>query len=303
MTRKLKAFVCEYCGKDYQRRELQSKFCSQKCKGLGSSLDAYKRRIEQEESRIPRADNLPEFHQNDLLVFSDPHSPRHCAKWLNYMCDVANQLGIRDGCCVGDLWDWTELTDFLRFAPRITPMESLKSGVEVAMAIAGQLKGTLYILAANHDIRPIKAFTKGKIDDPAEFYLEMIHKFLSSDKVDFKLHTNAMLRPTNGLTPYLLCHPDTYSQVSPQVERRLASKYHCHVLGAHGHQYAVGLDRSGKFFCVQLGHASQEEKHEYLHEKITTHPRWMRGFVIIKDGLLYPPFMDHPQWKNICAKS
>jgi len=83
---------------------------------------------------------------------------------------------------------------------------------------------------------------------------------------------------------YLIMHPKSYSQISGAVGKRMAEKYHMHLLHAHGHFSMLAWDRSGKYLCVDLGGLFDTNKIEYTSIKTTTHPCWNNSFGMIRNG-------------------
>ncbi len=292
--RKLRTFKCEICKKIFERRTAEAIVCSNReCQHEWQRRGVNKALLEESYRCVP-CEKIPELVLEDVLVFCDPHCPRQHTKWMMYMLDEAEREGIKRAVCIGDLWDWDELSHYTRFSEGMKPMETLLSGVSVCNAIVKRMD-RLDVVMTNHDIRPMRRLADAGFVAPFEFMHKVIERFIDNDKVKYHLHTNLIIHTSQG--QYWCVHPDSYSRIVPQVERRLAEKKHCHVIGSHGHLFGVGLDISAKFLTTQIGCCIDESKVEYKNEKVTTHPEWTRGFAIIKGGKI-KPYLDHPAWRN-----
>ena len=114
---------------------------------------------------------------------------------------------------------------------------------------------------------------------------------LKPGQLTFSAHEHTRVETPCGV--YRISHPQNYSRNPPAVEKRLAEKYHCHVIGTHGHMVASAFDISGDFLCYQVGGMFDARKIDYKVMRETTHPEWTNGFGILADGLFYH-YVKHP---------
>lgn len=293
--RKLRTFKCEICKKIFERRTAEAIVCSNReCQHEWQRREA-KRIITEESYRAPELTKQPHLYGNDFLVFSDAHCPRHNADYMNHMIDTAVKEGIRKAICVGDLWDFDELSSWIRFNKGISTTESILSGSNVANALASCFD-EFHITIGNHDVRLLRSLKEGRLEDPYEFMIATINKYLDNPKVKLHEHTNMFLHTCTGL--WILVHPGEYrKRTAPNVEVELCSKYHAHTIGTHGHLAAMKYSICGRYLACQIGAMCEQKKIEYCQEKITTHPMWQNAFAIIKDGQLKLD-IKHRAWRN-----
>ena len=145
-----------------------------------------------------------------------------------------------------------------------------------------------YLIQGNHETR-VGRMTDGKIQ------ARHIYQLFGGDIWEKKFRYSQFDKMRIG-DKWLLVHPNSYSQVSPAVARRLAEKYHRHVINSHGHLVGMSYDRSGEFLAVDLGGMFDVRKIEYINMKTTTHPVWANGFCMIRNGHFWH-FTDTTDWR------
>ena len=82
---------------------------------------------------------------------------------------------------------------------------------------------------------------------------------------------------------WLICHPKNYSPVKNRIAYRLAGKYECNVISAHGHFCGMVVSESGKYICIDSGGLFDPNKILYA-QNTTTYPVWNQGFAMVVGG-------------------
>jgi hypothetical protein len=82
---------------------------------------------------------------------------------------------------------------------------------------------------------------------------------------------------------YKIAHPKPFGKTAAT---EMASKYLCHYIMGHSHDWSVRKDRSGTFWAIQMGHCADEKKFAYESQRDRTYWAHSHGAVIIRDG--YP---------------
>ena len=89
-------------------------------------------------------------------------------------------------------------------------------------------------------------------------------------------------------------HPTEYSRVPLSKPRFLGHKLKDkHIIMAHQHANAVGLDESGKYALCDLPALCDPEKLAYVQMTDSTKPIMKRGFAMLRNGTLHV-FSDQP---------
>ena len=238
--------------------------------------------VETEGVKFYESDTLPD---DNYMVSCDYHCPYHSEPFVNRLLGMADKFGITKHIIVGDLFDM----DFAKFwaSDDKMDMEGEKKHTDPVLAALSYFDLN-YLVHGNHENR--------------------INR-LADSKIQFKhlmtLYGNTKWAESFRYTPYdkvfigdewMLVHPHSYSQISPQVARRLAEKYRRHIINTHGHLVGSGTDRSGTNMAVDLGGMFERRKISYINKKTTSHPVWGNGFGMLRDGKFWT-FDQFTDWK------
>jgi hypothetical protein len=213
------------------------------------------------------------------IVAGDVHIPFYDADLFSKMLDVAQERGIDTFICPGDFWDCDNYSTWVNQKEGMVPFkETFRGEVEEVKMVLQILVDTfdhIYFTQGNHEFRWI-AQNGGKMDIRMLFNLTGITEGYEVTSDDF-------LILTNGGMEWRLCHPQSFRQAPLSVVRDLAAKYQMNVIGAHGHQFTQGMDRSGKFICLDGGGLFDPDALGYLR-RTSTHPKACSGFYVLEDG-------------------
>jgi hypothetical protein len=226
---------------------------------------------------------------DDYMVSCDQHSPYHSELWMNRLLMIAEKFKVRKHIIAGDFYDMNAVSKFLTEEPKDIDKEVKETDPAFKMV---DYFDKNYFIQGNHE-RRIGSFTEGTLR------ARHMYKVFGMDKYDNKIVYSEYDKIAIE-DKYLIMHPKSYSQVSTAVGKRMAEKYHMHILNAHGHFSGVTFDRSGKYLCVDLGGLFDTHKVEYTSIKTTTHPCWNNGFGMIRNGkfTLFHQETDWAYWLN-----
>jgi len=133
-----------------------------------------------------------------------------------------------------------------------------------------------HIILGNHDARYARTFTQAGTEIQE---LKTILKL--PEKCEMSSFYFGFL--TSNGEVFQIEHPTNSTKFSA---RRLAGKYQKHVLMGHNHQYVDTFDPSGKYWAIEMGCCSDENKMPYSALRHSAVDQHALGAVIVRDG--YP---------------
>jgi predicted phosphodiesterase len=208
------------------------------------------------------------------IVIGDSEIPDHDREVFAMAAEMAHRLNIDTLIINGDFIDgdafskWSKITNSgQRFS---TEIEIARNTVKEFL----KYFSNIYIVSGNHDRRLAQA-TNGQV------WLGMFLDDISG--VNVSEYSFLTMETPNG--EWLICHPKQYSRIPLSTARELAAIKMSHILTAHNHHLSHGHDRSGKFWLVDGGCCRDSKKTAYKTINVTTHPEWIPGFVVLKDGV------------------
>jgi hypothetical protein len=229
-----------------------------------------------------------EFESDACIVAPDWHIPFYHTGYVSWLLDMADDYGIHDIAIPGDFID----ADAYSRWPKDMFRESWQSEIEQAgmmLTILSDHFDRIFISKGNHENRFM-------LLQPGCQNMELMFRQCGKwplEKVVLSDDT-AMTMNKHSDNPWMFCHPKQFRQTPLSVARDLAAKYHRHIVSAHGHFFGQGLDRSGRFYCLDGGGLFDPYALAYLRQ-VTTTPWVMNGFYIIeRDG--YIPFSLGNEW-------
>jgi len=216
----------------------------------------------------------------DYAICCDGHAPFHSELWYNRLIMMSEKFGIKKVVYIGDAFDFSFAKHWL--SDDNYTLEKEGDLCSSAIKSLGYFD-KIYLCRGNHEYR-VNRLTDGKI--VSEIIVKSLGGESWGDKLEYSSYDKMFIGEFQGLeTPgYMLVHPKSYSQISPAVARRLAEKYHRHIINTHGHLVGYSTDRSGRFQCVDLGGLFDVNKVEYIQKHTTSHPVWQNGFGMILSG-------------------
>ncbi|HOL83565.1 MAG TPA: metallophosphoesterase [Caldisericia bacterium] len=204
-----------------------------------------------------------------VLVFSDVHLPFTDFNFTEKMFDIAlNKFKCSDCIIAGDLFDEGIFSDYLHYEKILWQEEKEITKKFLSFIVENFEK--VYILCGNHDNRILRKLEFN------ETYSEIFKTIYYASNLYITDYPFIIVNKD-----WYVVHPGSYSQISGQVAKKLATKYSKNIISTHGHFTSLGFDISGKFYAIDIGGLVDMNKVEYLHHNITTHPRWIKGFVIL----------------------
>lgn len=221
---------------------------------------------------------------NNIIVASDFHIPFHNPSLLENMYDVAIDYGVEDVAVPGDFWDCDNFSIFDDNASLgVTFKKEQKHVAGVLEDITNSFK-RVYFCKGNHEDRWVK-INSGQMDMKDLFATTLITEGYEVTSDDH------MILMQNG-EKWLLCHPKNFRTTPLSVAKDLAAKKLCHIWVGHGHQFAQGWDRSGRFRVVDGGGIFDPHSLAY-HRRTTCHPEMRSGFYLLQDNIPHPYEPDH----------
>jgi len=234
----------------------------------------------------------PTLPDGDYMVSCDYHAPYHSEVWINRFLRIADKFGIKKNIIVGDLFDmdfakWALFKQSKEEGEKDSTLDKEKAQVEPVIKALDYFDKNEAI-TGNHEFR-IDRLTSGTVQG------RHIMKLFWGDEFAQKINVSSYDKLWIG-DKWLVVHPQSYSQIGGSVAIRLAEKFQCHVMNAHGHFIALRYNRSGRYMGIDLGGMFDVRKVEYVNKKTTTHPFWNNGFAALVDGHFWH-FHGATDWK------
>jgi hypothetical protein len=216
--------------------------------------------------------------EGDALIIGDPHIPAHDADFINRCYNVGAAWGIRQLLWAGDFYNLDGLSPFWDEVEPPTPEQERKAGFEIFDRAAERF-GQQFWCMGNHDARHIKTL------------LAIGYKFPTAIRMLCPEYVEA--------SPYHFCdllsagrkwrvmHPKNASVNPGSVGEKMAAKFRCNVVIAHGHTVGYRRDRSNAYAIIDSGGAFHLDKLAYVSMEPSTRPAMNQGAVIIHQGIGY----------------
>lgn len=271
----LKKRVCDNCGNEYLGTG--TKYCSRECSNAASQQTTYEK-LQTLDKLALKLDHFFEI-EGDMIVSSDWHLPLVDVDMVMKLILVAKKFGLKKMALVGDFINFETIAHWDQENMDVDLRMELESAEEM-LEILFDWFDEIYWCFGNHDDRLTRLFNFQL--QPTEFGR------LITDQIGKKLFISShpYMILNNG-SKWRLTHPKNFSILTNRVPTKLADKYRCNVLGAHGHHQGISFDTSGRDLCGDLGCLTDYEKTHYIMFKDTTHPIWNMGFGMIRNGAYY----------------
>lgn len=220
-----------------------------------------------------------EIESDAIFICPDWHIPFHDNVMKDLLYDIAETYGIHDIAIPGDFFDCDNYTTYLRYSY----METFKQELEAVSKVLDELQlrfGRIFFCRGNHEKRWISL-------NYGHMGMQELFKLVGAgDKVEVTQDDFMILNPHDN--PWMLCHPRNYRQTPLSVARDLATKYHKNIISAHGHFFDQGVDKSGKYHCLDGGGIFDPLAFEYLRDTGCT--PWVRSGFYLIEGNNYTPY-------------
>jgi hypothetical protein len=283
------------CGKKLSHGNISGKCTAHRdyrAQATSSEMDKVHRVLKEEASVAPNLSDTPRVIGSAAVLF-DPHVPFHHVDTVYRLCEYSNNLGVRKLIIPGDLIHADIISKYLGAGKQVQILDEVNACSRV-LDILETVFDEIHYVMGNHDQRVERLIARNaktpdgksiqqliarlldKPDDAESISMGVLEHFFGSRKVHVHPLTSLILNDV-----WLILHPGTTSRVSPQTERKLASKFLMHCIGGHNHLFGFGFHESGEYIAMNGGHASDNEKYRYVQERITTFPAMQHGFCLI----------------------
>lgn len=266
---------CDHCNNEYVGSG--KKYCSTKCEMLHKEQHTRKKLDEIESISKKLTDNFK--INGDWMVTSDWHLPLIDTDVVLKMILIAKKFNIKRLVIVGDFVDFESISLWEhknKNAEIRKDLESATKMLDVLFCWFDEIRWSF----GNHDERLSRLFNFSL--HPTEFGK------LITDQIGKKLFISSHpFIELENKGKWRLTHPKNFSIITARVPAKLSEKYRCSVLGAHGHHLGFCFDVSGQDICADLGCLCDFEKTHYTIFNDTTHPRWNKGFAMVRNGCYY----------------
>jgi hypothetical protein len=223
------------------------------------------------------------------LVSSDWHIPLISHDVAARMIDDAVRYDCTEFLVIaGDLFNFDALS---QYAPKQDD-----AGLAVELEHATQILEIMlmafdhiYITKGNHDNRFMQALGyKLRFEQTIKMCFPDMDRDLL-DRITVTGNDYVIIESSEG--PWYCCHTNQYSKTPLAVPRELCDIHQMHVAGAHRHHHAIGRNKGGQHWAVDLGGLFDASKTAYLRQYTTTFPRWTPGYMLLQDGKPYLPLL------------
>lgn len=224
-------------------------------------------------SPMPRF-NAPLRVEGDALILADVHVPFQDAAWMDRVLTLALRWGVGQCILAGDFASFDSFSHFQRQRAIDAEMELDALG-EVMDVLCGEFE--MWYFAGNHDTRPVK-----RLKDTGLNVHRFMELFTPSDRCHISDYYWCEL--VSGRTKYRIEHPKNASINATIVPKKLATKYRCSVIGAHGHVWGMTRDASARDWAIDAGVCCDPGRLAYVAQHSNTRPALYQGAVIVQDG-------------------
>lgn len=267
-----------------------------KTQGILRTVEAHQRGYLTRPQSVARRtwDSVPKFDQferlhGDYMISSDWHINKLDPDMLALKIKVAKRHGITKAVIVGDLFDQEEFSHWvmagLEPAKIMFKDELVYAAQAFEDALAG-FPGGIWLTSGNHDERILRVlrYSLGLSD-----VFSLIGRRLAEGlKRQFETKVKISAYPFCTINDsWYCCHPSCYSKIPCAVARDVAETEHMNTAMAGGHLWGLSKEKSGRYYCADLGCMCDPLKTRYKVMKVKRFPHWVRGFMMLKGGRPY----------------
>jgi len=241
-------------------------------KAIQRYIARHKIRAKVPQSPVPPLQQLTV--QGDFLLLFDIHSPLQDADWINRVMELALDMGIDSVGIGGDLVEFDAFSHFRR-SEDYDIRDELKTTRKLLSALANFDR--VIFSPGNHEVRLSRKLNWLLPVD------ESMKLFLESPKVQMtSLHWFEVI---SGGEKFRVEHPKNTSVHAALIPQKLCSKFLCHIIAGHGHDWGLARDVSDHFWAIDAGCCLDPKRVDYCNREHSTRPVMKRGAVIVKDGI------------------
>jgi hypothetical protein len=218
--------------------------------------------------------------EGNAIIIPDLELPFHNSAFIEQLMNLARIWKIKQCIMAGDVVHFDKLSGW---EPNWTTSNvaglstELDTSRQELKRIERQFDRIDYVLG-NHEGR----------------YLRSMQTELSPKEILILLEIN---NPKWKIAPYYFSYLDTVGGRF-QIEHpknagkfsasKLVSKYLCHVLMAHSHQFNYTFDPSGRFYAIEMGCVVDEAYLAYCAQRHNTSPMHIVNAIIVRNGYPWP---------------
>ena len=222
----------------------------------------------------PRFNKPLTIKADKALIMADPHVPFHDAAWCNRVIDLALRWGCDTVAVPGDLVDFTAFSKYGR-QERVEAEDEIQAARKFLRALARTF-ATVVFVGGNHEMRlPRITGNALELRDVMDLFIRDAN-VQASDYFWFEL--------MSGGQRFYIEHPKNASVIPGRVPAKLAEKYHCHVIGTHGHQWGMVRDVSDHYWGIDAGVCCDPLRLAYVQKVHSVRPQVYQGAVIVLNG-------------------
>jgi len=266
-------------------------------------------------SPYPRFTEPLKIDTEKVLILPDVELPFHDANFINRCVDLALSWRVDDLLCAGDLFHLDALTGWEASWNKVVKSYMDERTKDRLNEIFLKIKDDKVREAAFEAIDDLDPKTDGsfseeiktskKIVSELNIFKNRYHIMGNHEGRLLRLIESSMeaenLKDMFGMVgwnmseyyfaevmckeKYRVAHPKPYGKTAAT---EMASKYLCHYIMGHSHDWSLRKDRSGTFWAIQMGHCADEKKFAYESQRDRTYWAHSHGAVIIRDGF---PFL------------
>lgn len=227
--------------------------------------------------------------EGDCMVVSDLEIPFHDPETLGYMVSIAMRFGIKRLAIAGD---FVAVDEYSPFPPEDggnhTLADTVWSGGDVLKSLFEWFE-EVYLIKGNHEQRGSRQKEVG--------FFRLIEQAWSGIG-DLGISFYKWCEVISGGKTFRVEHPGNYSKVPGSVTRDRAEIENENVLGGHTHHCSMSFTKDGRYQALDLGCCTDPRKRYYKTVNGTTrHPKWVRGFGMVRNGFVYLFPVDFTDWK------
>lgn len=213
----------------------------------------------------------------NALIVGDLHAPYHNRAFYAVALAVAQAMGIRRTCFIGDIFNLDSINRHPKTGPDTDPEVDVIVGGGCLLA-ASQVMDEIYIMKGNHDANMAKRLDK---------------------KWPMRLLVSAAL---NGRRPgsrvfvtdrdwihlgesWDIGHLSQYNRKPGAKAASIAERREKNIAVGHDHFQGFMSTADGRHMGISVGSMLLKNHFWYKEESLNDFPHWANGFLIVKDGV------------------
>jgi len=239
------------------------------------------------ESRTPMWSEQILHVDGDAIIIGDLEIPDHDNVTLNLALRVWRAQHIRTLIINGDMISADGLSMHRPSAfPRPTTVsQDIAVTKEILRVLTNTFQEGVFVNTGNHDAR-LRWYTNGEIG---------LDALVSGGKVT--MTPLGYLYLNSGGVEWKITHPQNYSKIPGSVARTIAINEGINVVVGHTHHLSMSFTSDGKYMAIDGGHCRDVERTAYKVSADNTYPKWINGFVVIKNGYAHALAKEFTDWK------